>query len=29
MSDFNPMSPGDDLRTFDVLRLGDVGPPVA
>ena len=24
MSDFNPMSPVDDLRTFDVLRLGDV-----
>lgn len=24
MSGFNPMSPGDDLRTFTVQRLGDV-----
>lgn len=24
MSEFNPMSPGDDLRTFTVTRLGDV-----
>lgn len=24
MSDFNPMSSGDSINTFDVVRLGDV-----